>query len=75
MKNRALPKLRKQQFITIRQMKLGPDKLIWVSIDWDKLQEWTTPWDTHEHLLNGGSGIGFEKAPGEEGNYPYKFHY
>jgi hypothetical protein len=69
MKNRALPKLRKQQFVTIKQMKLGADKRLWVNLDWDKLDEWTTPWDTHEHLLNGGLGIGYEKPPG---NYPYK---
>jgi hypothetical protein len=69
MKNRALPKLRQQQFVTIRAMKVGKDKRLWVSVDWEMLEEWTTPWDIHEHLLNGGSGIGFEKPPG---NYPYK---
>src|SRR5450755_3453189 len=29
MKNRALPKLRKRQFVKIRAMKLGSQKLLW----------------------------------------------
>src|SRR5947209_7436847 len=53
MKNRALPKLRKCQFVTIRPMKLGAVKLLWMSLDLAKLHEGTTDDETHQMLLNG----------------------
>jgi len=71
MRNRALPKLRKRQFITIRQMKISPNgpKLLWMSIEWDKLHEWTDQPEIIDAQLN-GTGIGF--STNELGNYPYK---
>lgn len=69
MRNRALPKLRKRQFITIRQMKITPSgpKLLWISLDQTKLNEWTDPVDTFEAQLSGSlPGIpkkGFGKHP------------
>lgn len=71
MKNRALPKLRKLQFITVRQMKLKPSgpKLLWISLDQFKLNEWTDPQDFFEALINGGV-VGAPKKG--QGNYPYK---
>jgi hypothetical protein len=71
MKNRALPRLRKRQFVTIRQMKLshkGP-KMLCMSLDLEKLHEWTDPHDTFENILNGMTGPGYEKPPHA---YPYK---
>jgi hypothetical protein len=69
MKNRALPKLRKLSFVKIRAMKVGKDKRLWMSLDWDLLEQGTTPWDMYEPVLNGAKGPGYEKEPG---NYPYK---
>lgn len=69
MKNRALPKLRKCQFVTIRPMKLGGVKLLWMSLDPAKQYEWTTDDETYQMLLNGAKLPGYEKLPG---NYPYK---
>jgi hypothetical protein len=69
MKNRALPKLRKRQFVTIRSMKLGAKKLLWMSLDTALLYEWTTEEETNQMLLNGAVPPGYEKEPG---NYPYK---
>jgi len=69
MKNRALPILRKRQFIIIRQMRLTPKdpKLLWVSLDLGLLNDWTTPDDMFDLSLN-GAGIGC-MAPKA---YPYK---
>jgi len=69
MKNRALPILRKRQFVTIRAMMLGGHKLLWMSLDLAKLLEWTTAPEIHEVLLKGGVPPGYEKPPG---NYPYQ---
>ena len=70
MKNRALPILRKRQFIKIRQMKITPTqpKLLWVTLDLGLLHEWTEPEEIHDHLLNGGTMIGHYPPP----TYPYK---
>ncbi|MGY3332964.1 hypothetical protein ACVILI_005981 [Mesorhizobium sp. USDA 4775] len=68
MKNRALPHLRKYQFIKIRAMKLGDVKLLWISLDVDELEKCQTPWDMYEPQLNGAKIIGAKKVPA----YPYK---
>jgi len=68
MKNRALPRLRKYPFVTIRAMKLGGVKILWMSLDPETLEEHKTPWDFYEHQLNGGTVIGAKKLPA----YPYK---
>lgn len=71
MKNRALPKLRKRQFMTIRAMKITPQgpKLLWISIDFDKMAEWTEPSDFFENQLNGMHQVGVHP---DKLNYPYK---
>jgi hypothetical protein len=62
MKNRALPKLRKRQFIEVRGMKLRPNgpKLLWISLDLGKLSQWTDPEDMVWPILN-GAGIGMKQ--------------
>ena len=54
MKNRALPKLRKTNFVEIRQMKLNPSgpKLLWMHLDAMEIFESTTPWDMYELSLD-----------------------
>jgi hypothetical protein len=69
LKNRALPQLRKRPFVTIRSMKLGTKKLLWMSLDTALLHEWTLDEETNQILLNGAVPPGYEKEPG---NYPYK---
>lgn len=70
MKNRALPKLRMRQFVTIRSMRLKGKNLLWMSLDEGlMLSDWTLDEETNGILLNGGAPPGFEKPPG---NYPYK---
>ncbi len=68
-KNRALPKLRKWPFVTIRSMKLKPDgpKLLWVHLDYHWLDLHTTPFDMHP-LHTGMVGI----TGKEWTDYPYK---
>ena len=68
-KNRALPKLRKWPFVTIRSMKLVPGgpKLLWVHLDYHWLDLHTTPFDMHP-LHTGVEGI----VGKEWTNYPYK---
>ncbi len=69
MKNRALPRLRKLEFIEIRQMKLKPNgpKLLWVSLDLGLLYDATLPFDM-DPVQIGHFGIGWE----EPSPYPYK---
>jgi hypothetical protein len=62
-KNRALPKLRKRQFVTIRAMRLGNQKLLWMSLNLAKLHEWTTAPEIHEVLLNGGVPPATKRPP------------
>lgn len=69
MKNRALPNLRKQAFVTIRGMKLGNRKLLWMHLDESAAYEGTTPWDMYDGSLN-GKVIGDHKVP-----YPYQKAY
>ena len=68
MKNRALPHLRKHPFVTIRAMKLGDVKLLWMSVDLDELEKHKTPWDMYEHKFHGGTVVGAKKVAA----YPYK---
>jgi hypothetical protein len=70
MKNRALPNLRKRQFVTIRAMKLGNKKLLWMSLDTALLHEWKLDEETNQMLLNGAVPPGYEKE--YPGSYPYK---
>jgi hypothetical protein len=70
-KNRALPRLRHEcgGFLLIRTMKLKPsdkNNMIWISIDWEELQQSITPWDMYEPLLN-GQGVAAKTL-----KYPYK---
>ena len=70
MKNRALPRLRKRPFVSIRSMRLtasGP-KLLWMHLDLALLYEWTDDQETYE-AKSAGAGIGYEKPPHA---YPYK---
>ncbi|MBT3786828.1 MAG: hypothetical protein HN725_18290 [Alphaproteobacteria bacterium] len=69
MKNRALPRLRKCEFVDIRQMRLSPrePKLLWVSLDLDLLKANTTPWDMYDPIMKGMKVIGQEKKSA----YPY----
>jgi len=71
MKNRALPRLRKQPFVTIRQMVLvrGGPKLLWMSLDWVSMKDSTDPHDFFVSVLNGVGGPGTEEPPHA---YPYK---
>jgi len=69
MKNRALPILRKCNFVVIRAMMLKETKLLWMSLDLSELESSTLDFETHNHLLNGGKPPGYEKP---KGNYPYK---
>jgi hypothetical protein len=69
-KNRALPKLRQQPFVTINQWKLKPNgpKRLWVNLDPDWLDLCTTPLDM-DPIQTGMIG------PGQQGDwteYPYK---
>jgi hypothetical protein len=66
MKNRALPNLRKQPFVTIRAMKLGEKKLLWMHLDDVAAYEHTEEWDFHDAILN-GNVLGQHKQP-----YPYQ---
>ena len=47
---------------------LGP-KLLWMSLDLEKMNEWTDPQDGFEAQLNGMSGPGLEEP---KHAYPYK---
>jgi hypothetical protein len=69
MKNRALPNLRKQSFVTIRAMKLGNKKLLWMHLDEAQAYQDTLPFDMHEVLLN-GKILGHHAVP-----YPYQNAY
>ena len=72
MKNRALPRLRKFDFVKIRQMKLTPDgpKLLWMHLDVVALNDAIMPWDDmYEPELNGMNVIGNE---GWNSASPYK---
>ena len=71
MKNRALPKLRKFDFVEIRQMCLTPKhkKMLWMHLDLAKLYEANVPPELMDLVLTG------EKVPGSNiptVNYPYK---
>ncbi len=70
MKNRALPRLRKCNFVEIRQMKITPDgpKLLWMRLDLEELASNTEPWETYEMDLNGMHAMGHQKPK----TYPYK---
>ena len=69
-KNRALPRLREQPFVTIRQMKLNPiePKVLWVHLDPDWLDLCTTPFDM-DPIQTGMIGPGQQE---EWTAYPYK---
>jgi hypothetical protein len=69
MKNRALPNLRKRPFVTIRAMKLGNQKLLWMSLDESEACECTYDWEWYGNLLN-GNVLGDSKQP-----YPYQQAY
>ena len=71
MRNRALPKLRKCDFVEVRQMKLTPKhpKTLWMHLVEHNLpNEKDYPWELHEWKINNGKIIG---AVGET-LYPYK---
>ncbi len=68
MKNKALPKLRNLPFVTIRAMRLGTTKLLWVNFDPVLAQDYTEPWDFYEVILDGGIPPGHTPDPA----YPYK---
>ena len=70
MKNRALPRLRKQDFVKIRQMKLTPNgpKLLWMHLDNDELFHANEPWEIYEMKLEGMTSTGYQKPK----TYPYK---
>lgn len=70
MKNRALPILRKRPFVTIRAMRLGNRKLLWMSLDETALHEATKSDDLNDALLNGSVPPGYEK-PAK--SYPYQY--
>jgi hypothetical protein len=65
MKNRALPKLRKQPFVTIRAMKLGNKKLLWMSLDEAVAYQCTNDWEGAEALFN-------NTMIGHDPKYPYQ---
>jgi hypothetical protein len=65
MKNRALPKLRKQPFVRIRAMKLGTKKLLWISLDEAEAYQCTNDWEASEALFN-------NTMIGHDPKYPYQ---
>jgi hypothetical protein len=65
MKNRALPKLRKQPFVRIRAMKLGNKKLLWISLDEAEAYHCTNDWEGAEALFN-------NTMTGHDPKYPYQ---
>ena len=69
MKNRALPKLRKCQCVTIRAMRLGDKKLLWMSITPEDLHEAKMETEVFEGLLEGAHYPGYEDF---HQHYPYK---
>ncbi len=68
-KNRALPKLRKCPFVTIRAMKLKPDgpKLLWVHLDLELLFQCTAPLDMDPIQMGMMENVGKDWT-----EYPYK---
>lgn len=72
MKGRALPRLKKScaSFLVIRSMKLSPlhPKTLWVSLDWDAMQDAVPLMELAFDLMN-GFGISSKKA-----KYLYKDH-
>lgn len=66
MKNRALPRLKKNDFVEVRQMKLRPDgpKLLGIHLDLVKLAANTQPWDIYDWKMSGMKTIGHHKEPG-----------
>jgi hypothetical protein len=77
MKNRALPRVRNKchGFIDIRQMKLGPVKKLWISVDEALLNDaffgsGSMPHEMFEAELN---GLGIFPPPGPKNAYAEKF--
>lgn len=65
MKNRALPIIRKCQFISIRQMRLNPKgpKLLWINLDLVYLYEGTQPDEVFQNQLNAPKKPAVPKKP------------
>jgi len=62
---RALPRLRKCEFVTARQMKLGKTKLLWIHLDQTKLpQAAGLAWEHYVTQMLGTKAIGAEKLIG-----------
>jgi hypothetical protein len=59
---RALPRLRKCEFVSVRQMKLGSKKLLWMHLNESKLPSPNEPaWECFAKQLIGVKPIGAEK--------------
>jgi hypothetical protein len=62
---RALPRLRKCEFVTVRQMKLGKRKLLWMHLDIAKLPQPAGPaWEHYATQMLGMKPIGADKLIG-----------
>ena len=62
---RGLPRLRKCEFVTVRQMKLGKKKLLWIHLDEEKLPPPNgAAWDHFASKMIGNHIIGDEKLIG-----------
>ena len=62
---RGLPRLRKCEFVIVRQMKLGQKKLLWMHLDETKLPQPSAPaWEYFVKRMLGVQVIGAEKLVG-----------
>ena len=62
---RGLPRLRKCAFVTVRQMKLGKKKLLWMHLDDTKLPPPSGPgWEHYAKTMLGVKAIGAQKLVG-----------
>jgi hypothetical protein len=62
---RGLPRLRKCEFVTVRQMKLGKRKLLWMHLDETKLPPPSgLGWEYHAKKMIGAKIIGAQKLVG-----------
>lgn len=62
---RGLPRLRKCEFVKVRQMKLGNKKLLWMHLDETKLpQAAGSAWEHYAKQMIGDKAIGTQKLIG-----------